>query len=66
LARRARAPIRKHLGKLGNDELFSIIYAYDFDADATPLKSAKKPAHVDHIVSHLKASFKENRQLAEG
>jgi hypothetical protein len=60
------AATRKHLGKLGNDQLFSIIYAYDFDADAIPLKSAKKPALVDHIVSHLKASFKENRQLAEG
>lgn len=57
---------RKHLGKLSNDQLFSIIYAYDFDADSIPLKSAKKPALVDHVVAHLKASFKENRQLAEG
>lgn len=57
---------RKHLGKLGNDQLFSIIYAYDFDADTIPLKNAKKPALVEHIVRHLKASFKENRQLAEG
>lgn len=60
------AATRKHLGKLGNDQLFSIIYAYDFDADVIPLKSARKPLLVDHIVSRLKTSFKENRQLTEG
>lgn len=60
------ATTRKHLGKLGNDQLFSIIYAYDFEVGAIPLKGAKKPLLVDHIISHLKASFKENRQLAEG
>lgn len=60
------AATKKQLGKLGNDELFSIIYAYDFDADAIPLKTTKKAALVDHIIEHLRASFKENRQLAEG
>lgn len=60
------AATRKHLGKLTTDQLFSVIYAYDFDADTIPLKRAKKPALVEHVVSHLKAGFKENRQLAEG
>ena len=57
---------RKHLSKLGNDQLYAIIYAYDFEPDVISLKSAKKPLLVDHIVKSLKASFKENRQLAEG
>lgn len=57
---------RKHLSKLGNEGLFSIIYAYDFEPEAIPFKSTKKPMLVDHIVRHLKAGFKENRQLANG
>ncbi|MBY0558519.1 hypothetical protein [Hyphomicrobium sp.] len=64
--REGEAATRKNLGKLTNDQLFSIIYAYDFDADTIPLKSAKKPALIEHVVSHLKASFRENRQLVEG
>ena len=60
------AATRKHLGKLGNDQIFAIIYAYDFDADTIPLRGAKKPALIDHVMKHLKAKFKENRQLTEG
>jgi hypothetical protein len=57
--------VRKHLAKLGNDHLFRIIYAYDFEPETIPLK-AKKAVIVDHVVKHLKAAFKENRQLAAG
>lgn len=58
--------VRKQLGKMSNDQLFAIIYTYGFDASSIPLKSAKKPVLVEHIVDHLKADFKENRQLASG
>jgi hypothetical protein len=60
------AATRKALGKMTNDQLFSVVYHFDFDPSSIPMKAAKKAALVDHIVGHLKAQFKENRLLAQG
>jgi len=60
------ASTRKQLGKLGNDQLFAIIYAYDFEPADIPFKINKKSVLVDHVIKYLKAGFRENRHLAEG